>query len=154
GALVFSPFPGNLMGERDRESRHLLLQQLPGLEFMFRVDVGMQETHGHCFNAFSADLLYNRLEVLVVQILLYRTIPAYSLTPRMDITRWDQWLRLTILQGIQLLAVASCDGVDIVKASSSHQQYTSPTPFQKCIQPDSSAVDQEPNLTKVANQIC
>src|SRR5215469_8953394 len=121
---------------------------------MLRIHIGMQETDGHRFNAFSADLLNNRLEVLAVQPLLNRTIPAYSLTHRMNITRRDQWLRLTVLQGIQLLAITSCDSVDIVKASSSHQQYTRPAPFQKCVQPDGSAMDQERNLAEVADQIC
>src|SRR5215469_17707988 len=121
---------------------------------MFRVYIGMQETDGHRLNAFSADLLNNRFEVLVAQLLLYRTIPAYSLTHRMDISRRNQWLRLTVLQGIQLLAITSCDSVDIVKASSSHQQYTRPAPFQKCVQSDGSTVDQERNLAEVADQIC
>src|SRR5260221_12610610 len=103
---------------------------------MFRVHIGMQETDGHCFNAFSADLLNNRLEGLAVQLLLYRTIPAHSLTHGMNITRREQWLRLTILQGIQLLAVTSCCGVYIGEARSSHQPNMRPGASQEWLEAD------------------
>ena len=133
-ALVFLPLRQHVVGDRDRNVRQLLLQDLLGPPFVIGRHVGEQEVDRHRLDgAFLPDLLRDGADPVLVERHVHRAVGHDPLVHLVAVAALDQRLRLDPGDVVVAAPVAPLDEGDVAKALGGHVGDLRALALQDCV---------------------
>ena len=149
GALVLPPFGRHLVAQHDGNVGKAPAKDVPHLEFVQGIDVGVDEGHRHRLVLGLGDGLgryFDGIDVEWRQLLTGRADPFVDFEDRVPL---DQRGGLLILQVVHIGSVAAPDDVGVAVTPGGDQGHLAPGALEEGVEPDRGPVDEERHVFEV-----